>query len=400
MIQSVSLARRAAELTSNIEEVESPDAIMLEFGCAFPGILPDLTDAAERALTLYRSETLQYSDMLGLRELREWIAGYMSEHGANISLDEIMVVNGAKHGVELACRLLLEEGDAIVVTAPTYFTAIPIFRSFGAKFINVGQDSEGINVEQIEDNLTWLKREGRKPPKFIYDIPDFHNPTGVSMTRGRRQALVELAEQHGIFIVEDSPYRKIRFEGDEEPSLKSLDRSGRVLAVGTFSKLLAPGLRIGWIAAQRDLLGRMMQLKSDGGPSPLLQRITIEFCKKGGIEEHTLEAQQIYRMHRDCMVEALRRYIPDVEVEVPMGGYYIWLTLPRDIDGDELERRGKKEGVGILAGSKCFAGQSDEYPRNVAIPNNHMRLAFSYASPAEIDEGIKRLARAYTTMRA
>lgn len=369
---------------------ESATAIPFDSGHAFPGILPDLTQAAERALTQYRTETLQYADRPGLREMREWVAGYLSADGAPSVPEEVLMVNGAKHGIELVCRLLLDEGDSIVVTAPTYFTSIPIFRSFGVSFIEVGQDAEGIDVDSIEDSVTRLKREGRKLPKFVYNVPDFHNPTGVTMSRRRREALVALAARHGVFVVEDSPYRKLRFEGESEPSLKAVDENERVLAVGTFSKLVAPGLRIGWVAAPRELINRLAQLKSDGGSSPLLQRIILEFCTTGRLEEHTRLARTTYHTHRDRMVSAVRRDMPEVSMTVPHGGYYLWLTLPRHIDGDELAKRAADNGVNVIAGSKFFAGTGHA--------RNHIRLTHSHATPEEIDEGVRRLAHAYASM--
>src|SRR5207244_3831448 len=202
------------------------------------------TAAAEKALTTYRHETLQYGVRPGLPDLREWIAGAMNMDGANVTPGEIFVTNGAKQGIELVCRLLLDEGDSIVVTAPTYFTSIPIFKSF---------------------------------------------------------------------------------EGTSEPSLKALDRDKNVLHLGTFSKLLAPGIRIGWVAGSPDLLARMIQLKADGGSSPLAQRIIVEWCKAGNLAAHTANVQRTYRLHRDRMVAALRRDLPEVSMLVPEGGYYLWL---------------------------------------------------------------------------
>jgi 2-aminoadipate transaminase len=394
----ISLARRAAVLAPALSASEEAHTIAFDSGHAFPGILPDMTAAAERALTDYRTETLQYGARPGVPEMREWVAGYLNADGARTSAQEVLMTNGAKHAIELVCRLLLDEGDAIIVTAPTYYTAIPLFRSYGATFIEVGQDSEGIDLDAIEERITWLKQEGRRLPKFIYNVPDFHNPTGVTMPRGRREALVGLAARHGMFVVEDSPYRKIRFEGQDEPSLKALDQDGCVLAVGTFSKLLAPGLRVGWVVAPPDLLQRMALLKSDGGSSPLLQRIVLEFCKTGGLEAHTLVARTTYRTHRDHMVRAVRRDLPDATMTVPHGGYYLWLTLPRHIDGDELAKRAKENGVSIFPGSKFYAGQNDDYPRNKVPPKNNIRLNFSHATPEEIDEGVRRLSFAYATV--
>ena len=249
-MEQLLLARRAARLTSNIVAAShNGGAIAFDSGHAFPGVLPDLTEFAASALSDHRPETLQYAPRPGLPELRTWIAEYMTGDGvANFTADNVQVVNGAKHGLELVCRLLLDEGDSIVVTAPTYFTAIPIFKSFGVEFIEIAQDNDGLMVDELSRALEEGKRNGRRLPKFIYDVPDFHNPTGVTMSRARREALIELAAAFGIYIVEDSPYRKVRFEGESQPSLKALDRRNTVLTLGTFSKLLAPGLRIGWIA--------------------------------------------------------------------------------------------------------------------------------------------------------
>jgi len=383
------LARRAAALSPAAFSGHH-GTIPFESGDAFPGIFPDLTAAAELALTKYRTETLQYAPRPGLPEMREWVAQYLTADGARTSPQEVLMSNGAKHGIDLLCRLLLDEGDSIVVTAPTYFTAIPIFKSHGVSFVEVGQDAEGIDVEAIEASFTRLCRQGRKLPKFIYNIPDFHNPTSVTMSRRRREALVEIGARHGVLVVEDSPYRKIRFQGESEPSLKALDQDQGVLTVGTFSKLVAPGLRVGWVTAPPDLVNRMGQLKSDGGSSPLLQRTVLEFCKTGGVESHTRIAQDTYGAHRDRMVRALRRELPQVTFAIPDGGYYVWITLPEEMDGDALAKRAAEEHVLIIPGSKFFAGKGH--------PKNHVRLAYSYTTPEEIDEGIGRLARAYAAL--
>jgi 2-aminoadipate transaminase len=399
-MEQLLLARRAARLAPNIVAASHDgDAISFDSGHAYPGILPDLTEFAASALLHHRPETLQYAPRPGLPELRTWIAEYMSGDGvANFTADNVQVVNGAKHGLELVCRLLLDEGDSIVVTAPTYFTAIPIFRSFGVEFIEIPQDTDGLMVDELRRTLEYGKRNGHRLPKFIYDVPDFHNPTGVTMSCARREALVELANTFGIYIVEDSPYRKVRFEGESQPTLKALDHENTVLTLGTFSKLLAPGLRIGWIAGPREILARIVQLKSDGGSCPLTQRLIIEFCRAGRLPAHTRRVQEVYRSHRDRMVVAIRRELPEARVEVPHGGYYLWLTLPEDTDGDELAKRAEHEGVIILPGSKFFAANGGRGAGQLS-PKNQIRAAYSYASPEQIDEGVARIARAYRSMR-
>ncbi len=394
LVETPLLARRAERLPQAMPGPLPDGAISFDSGHASPEVLPDLAEEAKAALCAYRAETLQYAPRPGLSELRTWIAEYMTSDGVpNVSGDDILVANGAKHGLELVCRLLLDEGDSIVVTTPTYFTAIPIFKSFGVKFIEVPQDAAGLNVDDLKRTLEQIKREGRPLPKFIYDVPDFHNPTGITMSRQRRESLLDLAGRNGLLIVEDSPYRKVRFEGESEPSLKALDHANIVLALGTFSKLLAPGLRIGWITADRGLLARIVQLKSDGGSCPLTQRLILEFCRAGRFDSHIRRVQDSYRLHRDRMVSALRRELPEVSTVVPQGGYYLWLSLPPGMDGDELAKRAAQKGVIVLAGSKFFA---DPHGKNSS--KGHLRVAYSHASPDEIETGVARLAEAFRSM--
>src|SRR5688500_14673409 len=195
--------------------------------------MPDLTAAADRALSYYRAETLQYGPRMGLPDLRAWLAEYCARDGVRITSENVLMTNGAKQAIELVCRLMLDEGDSIVVTAPTYYTAIPIFRSFGVNFIEVGQDGEGLNVDELADRIAQLKRDRRPLPKFIYNVPDFHNPTGLTMSLQRRRALIDLAVRERVFIIEDSPYRAIRYQGEPVPPVKSLDPSDAVFYIGT-----------------------------------------------------------------------------------------------------------------------------------------------------------------------
>jgi 2-aminoadipate transaminase len=399
------LARRAAGLSTAFPAPHFPDeldpgVIAFDSGFAFPQLLPDLTQFAHAALTTHRDECLQYSAPQGHPELRDWLAGYMNDDGCNLSARNILIVNGAKHGLDLICRLLLDEGDSVVVSAPTYFTAIPIFRSFGAQFIEVGHDRDGLKLDELEQACALLKAEGRKLPKFIYNVVDFHNPTGVVMSHARRQALVDFSVRNGIPIVEDNPYRRVRFEGTPIPTLKALDPADEVLHVGTFSKLIAPGLRVGWVAAHPHLIARLMQLKSDGGSNPLIQRIVLDFCRSEAFVAHTRRVQTIYREHRDRMIAAVRRELPQATLDVPEGGYYVWLTLPPHVDGDLIAQRAAAVGVNIIPGSKFFAPRGD-VPRRDRIPaRNHIRLSYSFATFEQIDVGVGRLATVYRAQSA
>ena len=385
-------ARRASQLSPMLPAAAPSGNIAFDSGHAFPGVLPDLTAEAAIALTTYRAETLQYAPRMGLPALRAWIAESMTSDGARVGTDDILVTNGAKHALELVCRLLLDEGDAVVMTAPTYFSAIPIIRSFGATFIEVRQDHAGLDVDDLAATLDRRRRDGKPRPKFIYDVPDFHNPTGVTMSVDRRAALLELAAAHGIVIVEDSPYRKVRFEGASVPSLKALDERDTVLQLGTFSKLMAPGLRVGWVAAASPLVARMAQLKTDAGSCPLTQRTILEFCANGRLTQHIARVQERYRANRDRMVAAMRRELPEVSFVMPHGGYYLWLTFPDGIDADELAACANRTGVTVIPGSRFFARPDVAHPRNV------LRVAYSHADEHEIDEGVRRLASAYAVV--
>ena len=391
------LARRAASLAPafpapHFPSELDPGVIPFDSGFAAPQLLPDLTRFAMDALTTHRAETLQYSATQGQPELRTWLAAQMNEDGCRLGPENILIVNGAKHGLELICRLMLDEGDAIVVTAPTYFTAIPIFRSFGVEFIEIGQDEQGLLVGELGTLLSRRAGEGRKPPKLIYNVADFHNPTGATMSEKRRRDLVTLAAREDIAVVEDTPYRRVRFEGADVPSLKSIDEAGSVFHLGTFSKLVAPGLRIGWVAAAAEMIARLIQLKSDGGSSPLMQRILYEFGRSPDFPAHVARAQAVYRERRDRMVAAIAREMPMARVSIPEGGYYLWLTLPGDMDGDAIAVRAAQAGVNLIPGSKFFAGGGAAFPSNRDSGRNHIRLSFSYATPEQIDEGISRLA--------
>lgn len=389
------LARRAKGLSLEAAS-SSHELISFGSGHALESLLPDLRDAANLALSEYRAESLQYGPRRGLPDLREWLTQYLAEDGTDVGTDELIIVNGAKHGLELICRLLLDEGDAVIVTAPTYFTAIPILRSFNAQVLEVGQDSEGMDVEDLTALLSRVEREGGRRPKFIYDVPDFHNPTGRTMSRQRRESLVAIAARAGISIVEDSPYRSVRFEGAPVPSLKSLaGRNGNVFGLGTFSKLLAPGLRIGWVSASTDLITRMTQLKSDGGTCPMTQRMIVEFCRAGGLAAHALKVRHAYREQRDALLAALGEHLPEITTSVPDGGYYLWASLPPHLDAADLARAAAARGVEILPGSLFYAGAANAASDNQRPPRNHLRLAYSSEPVDRIREGIVRLADAY-----
>jgi 2-aminoadipate transaminase len=378
-------AQRARDISPAPLVADLDGLIWFGSGDAYPEILPDLGDVALRAAREFRTETLQYAPRGGLPELREWIAGYLAADGIRLTPDSILIVNGAKHGIELACKLFLDPGDAIAVGRPTYQSALGIFRSWQIELIEVGGDDDGLDVAELETRLLERARTGRRAPKLIYEMPEFHNPTGVTLSEARRRALLDIAERHDLLILEDDPYRRIRFEGQPVPPLSSLDGGGRVVSLGTFSKLLAPGIRVGWVAAAPDIVGRMAALKADGGSCPFTQRMIIEYCRAGRFEPHIAAAAKAYASQRDVMAQAVAREIPGARFRLPSGGYYLWVRLPDGIDTDQLLTSAHTHGVDFLPASRFYATPG---------PRNYLRLAYSYAPPTELMDGVRRLGKA------
>jgi 2-aminoadipate transaminase len=387
-------AYRWAERAQNTVASAAPataqgNLIQLGGGYGFPDELPDIVTEAIEAGNA-REETLQYGPLYGLDDLRDAIVDYLRGDGITATRENILIVNGAKHGLDLACRVFLEQGDAVIVAAPSYLTAISILKAAEATFISIPQDDEGMQTEILEETLLARRESGLAMPKFLFDIPDFHNPSGITMSAARRAKLVELAETFDFIIIEDDPYRRIRFEGEPIPPIKTFDKSGRVIGLGTVSKILAPGLRIGWVNADPAIVRRMAAHKSDHGTSPFLQRIVAQLFQNGKVAHHIDSLSHILREHRDAMVEALQRHLPGAKVRKPNGGYFLWIELPDGIDADELVRRVGKEGVAIFTGKLCFAE---------APPGQFLRLAYSFSTPSQIIEGVRRIGRVYAAMR-
>jgi 2-aminoadipate transaminase len=314
-------AARAVHVAPTAAAHGGPGVIMFGSGDAYPESLPDLSEFAQRAAVEYRMETMQYAPRPGLPELREWIARHVREEGVHVTGDHILVCNGAKQGIELACKLFLDPGDAIVVTRPTYQSALGVFRGWEADFVEVGMDGDGMLVHELAATLADRQRRGRSAPKFVYDVPEFHNPTGVTLSRARRAQLLELATRYDMLVLEDDPYRKIRFAGETVPPLQALDGDGRVIGLGTFAKLVAPGLRLGWVIATPDVIARMAAMKADGGTCPFTQRMLIEYCRAGRVELDIRDRVRTYRAHRDVMAQAVREYLPEASFALPQGGY-------------------------------------------------------------------------------
>lgn len=378
-------ARRSAVLGKSVYD-HADGVITLSVGSAYPPILPDLSREAAQSAQQYVSEVMQYGPILGLLDLRELIAAHVASDGVKCSPDEIIISNGAKHATDLVCRVFTDPGDKIIVTAPTYMTTLQCLRSHDLQFVTMPQDESGMRTDVLEHRLRTMRQNAEPLPKLLFDVPDFHNPTGITMSLARRKDLLRLADEFGFVIIEDDPYRQIRFEGEAIPSIKSLDAAGNVIAVGTVSKILAPGLRIGWAIAPSEITRRMALQKSDGGSCPFTQRIVANVFRSNKLREHIDLVTTTMREHRDAMISALAEYLPEVRVRRPEGGYFLWAELPASVSGDAVAAKAVEHGVEVGSGRLCFPLED---------PGNFLRFSYSYVDPVTIREGIRRLGGAY-----
>jgi 2-aminoadipate transaminase len=356
---------------------------------SFAGGFPDpLTFPRERASALLEefaaageSAAFQYAPTRGLAGPLDAIAGRLHAlQGRRPEEDELLVTSGAIEALELVGKSFLDRGDVVVVEGPTYLGAIQAFRSFEAEVVAIPMDEHGLEVDELERRLA----EGLRP-KLVYTIPDHQNPAGVSLSRERRELLVELARRHGFLLVEDVAYRELGFEDEAEPSLWSL-APDVVLQAGTTSKTLFPGVRLGWAVGPADVSAQLVSAKqnTDQCAGALGQRLFEEYVRRGWIDEQLAQSRSLYRRKCERMLAALERCMPaGTSWTFPKGGFFSWLTLPDGGDAGELARRAVERGVAIVPGSLFFPDERG---------GDNVRLSFSLVDEAQIDEGIERLA--------
>ena len=345
--------RQAAILGKSVFD-HVPGTISFSSASAYPPLLPDVVDEAVEAVGPFREEAMQYAPLMGLDELRHEISNFVLEDGVQCGTENVLITYGAKNAFDLALRTFIEPGDKVIVTRPTYMTAVHIMRTHNVQFVEVEQDEEGFSTDDLESKLQRMSNNAEPMPKLLFDVPDFHNPTGTTTTLSRRQKMLELAERYEFIICEDDPYRRIRFEGTAIPPIKSLDQSGHVLALGTVSKILAPGLRIGWALGDYAIVRRMAMQKSDGGSNAFAQRIVVQMLQSQKVDQHICDLIHQMRIHRDVMIDALSEHIPEATVQSPQGGYFLWVELPAGTNGDRLAELGVDEGVEISPGTAEF----------------------------------------------
>lgn len=376
---------KASEIRELLKLTEIPDIISFAGGLPAPELFPieQIKEAALKVLSDDGKAALQYSTTEGFVPLRKIIAvERMKSAGVNVTSENIMITNGSQQGLDFTGRIFLDKDDVVICESPSYLGAINAYKAYLPKFVEIPMDDNGMIIEELEKAL-----EEHPNAKFIYTIPDFQNPTGKTLSLDRRKRMVELSAKYGIPIIEDAPYSELCFDGEKLPSIKSFDTEGLVIYLGTFSKTFAPGLRIGWVCAEPELLSKYILVKqgADLQPSSIAQREAAAFMQMYKLDDHIDKIKDVYRVRRDLMINEMQKEFPEnCKFTYPSGGLFTWVALPEGYDAAEILKIALKEKVAFVPGGSFFA--------NGGKPN-HFRLNYSNMSEDLIVEGIKRLGK-------
>jgi 2-aminoadipate transaminase len=372
---------KSSAIRDILKLMSKPGMIAFAGGSPAPELFPvrEIAAAAERVLSKYGSTALQYSITEGLIPLREKIASRLGPDGGPLPLDNVIITQGSQQALDLLSKLYLDR-DAVVFTEnPSYLGALQSFRLFQAGIVAVPSDGHGIVVEALRERLRTEK------PKFLYVMPNFQNPTGISYSQERRKALVAAAQDQNLLIVEDDPYGELIFEGERLPTLFSLAKGKNAIYLSSFSKTIAPGLRVAYTAGDADILSKMVIAKqgTDLQTNTFGQYIVNEYLETGHISSHVKVIQETYKNRRDVMLAAMDRYFPkSIAWNRPSGGMFLWVTLPEGRDAKEILARCIEQNVAFVPGQEFFPDGSGR---------NTMRMNFSSTSLENIEEGIKRM---------
>lgn len=370
-----------------------PEIISFAGGLPAPEVFPrrEIERAAVKVLTEQPEAALQYGPTEGYPPLRELLCRHMARYGIEVTPANVLVTAGAQQALDLIGKVFLNPGDRVLTEEPTYLGAIQAFTAYQAQILTVPIDDQGLRVDCLEEAL-------RAGPKFIYVLPNFQNPGGVTLTLPRRRRLVELASRYGVPIVEDDPYGQLRYAGRHLPPIVKIDAEhhgaghgrafhGDVLYLGTLSKTLAPGLRIGWVVAPEEVMARLVQMKqgADLHTSTFTQVVAYEVARGGFLDRHVRTIREVYNDRRGAMLDALERHFPPAARWTrPDGGLFLWVTLPEAIDTSELLAEALEEKVAFVPGASFHPAGGG---------GNTMRLNFSHSTPERIEEGIERLGK-------
>lgn len=377
-----SIIRELLKLTTH------PDIISFAGGLPAPDVFPvhEFEEACSRVLREHGEQALQYSTTEGHLPLREMIARHSVRYGINVGPENILITSGSQQALDLIGKVFINSGDNILIEHPTYLGALQAWGTYQAEYIPIPLDDQGMCVEQVAEAL-------RAGSKFIYALPNFHNPAGVTLSLERRKKLIEIASREGVPIVEDDPYGQLRYQGDHLPPLAALDSetpsksgySGNVIYLSTFSKILAPGIRLGWVIAAPSVIQKLVLAKqgTDLHSSTFDQMVAYEVAKGGFLDQHIQRIRRAYGERLQVMLSALEEYFPgEIEWTEPKGGLFLWATLPKPFDTREILKIAIQERVAFVPGGAFYSDGSGW---------NSMRLNFSYCAPDLIVEGIRRL---------
>jgi 2-aminoadipate transaminase len=385
------LNMKRSEIRELLKFTRLPDIISFAGGLPASETFPvkELEEISCELLREKGATALQYGPTEGEFGLREEIAKWMSRERVSVRPENILVTSGSQQGLDIVSKVFLDPKDIVVVELPTYIGGLQAFTAYRARMIGVPQDNCGMRMDLLEKTLVKLAARSRKP-KFIYVVPDFQNPSGVTMSLERRRKLLELAYKFEVPILEDSPYRDLRFTGQTVPAIFNLDTDKQVMVLGTFSKLLCPGLRLAWIMAPTEWMDRMVVAKQsmDLCCPTYTQLIVSEFMKRGLLPRQIDRTRKLYAKKREVMLEALRRHMPKgVEWTEPEGGLFLWVKLPKNMSANTLFPKAVENKVVYVVGSAFHCNGKGQ---------NTMRLNFSYSSEEQINKGIERLAKMIT----
>lgn len=362
--------------------------IALSAGYPDPSSMPrsDMAEAMRVALEKDGELALQYGANRGYdRLLEELQVKLKRDQGINCTEEELLIVSGAGQGLGIIADALCDPGDVVISEEPTWMGAVRHFRGVGVDVEPVRVDDQGTSIEHLNEIITRLASEGRRP-KFLYMIPNFQNPIGVTATVERRKELIELAKTHGLPIIEDDAYSDLRYRGEKLPTMYEMDDSGLVIYLSTFSKIIGAGLRLGWIVAHPRFINAFAALKQEGGTSPFVSAAVTEFCASGTLTEHIGELRKVYGGRAAAMNKALEEYMPEgVSWSDPEGGFFVWVTLPDGVRVTDVAPTLKAAGVDVSPGTQFYFHGGGEHA---------VRLSFSYANQDQIETGVKALADA------
>src|SRR6476469_2321994 len=365
---------------------ERPEVISLAGGLPDTSTFPSERLAAllSKVAASDSARALQYAPTEGMAAVGEAIAAVMAAEGIHVDPEDVLVTTGGQQVIDLVCKTLVDPGDVIVAEAPTYPGAVPAFSAYQADVVQIAMDDDGMRIDELEETLERLEREGRRP-KFIYTIPTFQNPAGVTMSLSRRRRLVQVAHERELLVLEDSPYGLLRYEGVPQPTLRELDGGVYVMYLGTFSKILSPGIRLGWVLAPPPVLEKINLGKqaADLCSSTLSQLMVTAYFEQANWRDYIETVAETYRARRDTMLDALAEHFPaQAEWTRPSGGLFIWATLPDFIDTTDLLARALRDNVAFVPGAAAYLDGRG---------HNSMRLHFSASNEDHIREGVRRI---------